>query len=106
MLEKAPRVTQEVVYQPVRGKGLTAIDKETGSRLWRVRGGVELLAEAAGRAYVITKGEKLVVMDNAKGKRLHSVNFAGVTVHVSNTGDNKFYIGDKRGRVVCLQPVE
>jgi len=106
VLEDAPRVTQEVVYQRVRGKGMTAIDKETGSRMWRVPGGVELLAEARGRAYVITEGEKLVVMDNARAKRLHSVNFAGATVHSSNTGDDKFYIADKRGRVVCLQPVE
>jgi len=105
-LERAPRVTQDVVYQPVRGKGMTAIDRETGSRLWRVPGGVELLAEAAGRAYVITEGEKLVVMDNAEAKRLYSVNFAEVTVYASNTGDGKFYIADKRGRVVCLQPVE
>ena len=106
VLDRAPRVTQEVVYQPVRGKGLTAIDKETGSRLWRVPGGVDLLAEARGRAYVITEGEKLVVMDNAKAKRLHSVNFAGATVYLSNTGDDKFYVADKRGRVACLQPVE
>ena len=67
---------------------------------------VELLAEGRGRAYVITDGEKLVVMDNARAKRLHSVNFAGATVHLSNTGDDKFYIADKRGRVVCLQPAE
>ena len=105
-LERAPRVTQDVVYQPVRGKGITAIDKETGSRLWRVPGGVELLAEAAGRAYVITEGEKLVVMDNVGTKRLYSVNFAEVTVYASNTGDGKFYIADKRGRVMCLKPVE
>jgi outer membrane protein assembly factor BamB len=106
VLKDAPRVTQEVVYQRVRGKGMTAIDKETGLRMWRVPGGVEFLAEARGRAYVITKGEKLVVMDNSKAKRLHSVNFAGATVHLPNTGDDKFYIADKRGRVMCLQPVE
>lgn len=106
VLDQAPRVTQEVVYQPVRGKGVTAIDRETGSRLWRVPGGVDLLAEAGGRAYVITKGEKLVVMDNAKAQTLYSVNFAGVTVYASNTGDDKIYIADKRGRVMCLKPVE
>lgn len=106
VLEKEPRITQEVVYQQVRGKGLVAIDRERGSELWQVPGGADLLAEAKSRAYVITKGEKLVVMDNAKVRRLHSVNFAGVTVYASNTGDDKFYVADKRGRVVCLQPVE
>ena len=106
VLEKAPRVTQEVVYQHVRGKGVTAIDKETGSFLWRVPGGVDLLAEARGRAYVITKAEKLVVMDNTKARKLYSVNFGAVTVHAANTGDEKIYIADKSGRVMCLQPVE
>ncbi|MHC4120169.1 MAG: outer membrane protein assembly factor BamB family protein [Planctomycetota bacterium] len=106
VLERAPRVTQEVVYQHVHGKGVTAIDKETGSLLWRVPGGVDLLVEARGRAYVITKAEKLVVMDNTKAKRLYSVNFGGVTVYASNTGDEKLYIADKRGRVMCLQPAE
>ncbi|UCF15590.1 MAG: PQQ-binding-like beta-propeller repeat protein [Phycisphaerales bacterium] len=106
MLDKAPRVTQEVVYQRVRGKGITAIDRETGSRLWRVTGGADLLAEGKGRAYIITEGEKLVVMDNTKAKKLYSVNLAGVRVHLSNTGDDKFYIADKSGRLMCLEPAE
>jgi len=106
VLNKAPRVTQEVVYQRVRGKGVTAVNRETGLRLWRVPGGVDLLAEAKGRAYVITKGEKLVVMDNAKTEKLYSVNFADVTVHASNTGDSKIYIADKSGRLMCINPIE
>jgi len=106
VLDRGPRVTQEVVYQYVPGKGLAAIDKESGSEMWLVPGGADLLAEASGKAYVITQGEKLVVMDNAKSRRVRSVNFAGVTVYASNTGDDKFYVADKLGRVVCLQPVE
>ncbi len=106
VLENSPRVTQEVVYQHVRGKGVTAIDKETGSFLWRVPGGVDLLAEARGKAYIITKAGKLVVMDNAKARKLYSVNFGAVTVHAANTGDERIYIADKRGRVMCLQPAE
>jgi outer membrane protein assembly factor BamB len=106
MLGRAPRVTQEVVYQRVRGKGLTAVDRETGSRIWRVRGGVDLLAEARGRAYIITESEKLIVMDNAKTNKLYAVNFAGVEVFASNTGDDKMYIADKSGRLMCIQPTE
>jgi outer membrane protein assembly factor BamB len=106
VLEKAPRVTQEVVYQYVRGKGVTAIDKEKGSFLWLVPGGVDLLMEARGKAYVITGAGTLVVMDNVKAKRLYSVNFAGVSIHAANTADERIYIADERGRVACLQPVE
>jgi outer membrane protein assembly factor BamB len=106
MLEKAPRVTQSVVYQHVRGKGVVAIDKETGSSMWSVPGGDDLLAEAKGRAYVITDAATLVVMDNAKAQKLYSVNFAGVSKHAANAMDDKIYIADKRGRIACLQPVE
>ena len=106
MLEEAPRVTQRVVYQHVRGKGVVAIDKETGSAMWSVPGGRDLLAEAKGKAYVITDAATLVVMDNAKARKLYSVNFAHVSKHAANAMDDKIYVTDKRGRIACLQPVE
>ena len=106
LLDKAPRVTREIVYQYVRDKGLTAIDKRSGKFIWQVPGGVELLAEADGKAYVITKIGTLVVMDNRKAKRLYSVNFAGVSKYVANVADSKIYIADEGGRIACLKPVE
>lgn len=106
VLEKTPRITQQVVYQYVRGKGVTAIDKETGSFMWLVPGGIDLLAQANSKAYVITKDKTLVVMDNTTAKKLYSVNFAQVSRHAANIVDEKIYIADKRGRIVCLQPVE
>jgi len=106
VLEKAPRVTQEVVYQHVPRKGVTAIDKENGTLLWSVPGGVDLLAEAKGRAYVITKNRTLVAMDNLSAKKLYSVNFAEVSRYTANITDSKIYIADERGRIACLQPVE
>lgn len=106
VLEEAPRVTWEVVYQYVPGKGVTAIGKENGAFMWSVPGGVELLAEANGKAYVITKNGVLVVMDNVRMKKLYSVNFAEVSKYTANIADSKIYIADERGRVACLQPVE
>jgi len=106
VLEDTPIVTQGIVYQHVEGKGLTAIDKNTGSALWQVPGGVDLLTEAGKKAYVITETRTLVVMDNIKTKKLYSVNLTGVTKHVSNITDDKIYIADNLGRIACLQPVE
>ena len=65
----------------------------------------QLLAEADGKAYVITRVRTLAVMDNKTGKRLYSVNCASVTDHASNTGSNRMYVLDERGRVACLEPV-
>jgi len=104
VLDRAPRVTQRYVYQYALGRGLSAIDKQTGQAVWSVPEGLDLLAEGDLRAYLISKVRTLVVMDNATGKRLYSVNSAPVVAHVSNTENARIYIADEHGRVACLTP--
>lgn len=106
ILDRAPRATREVVYQYVQTKGLTAIDKQSGKFMWRVERGLDLLAEAGGKAYVIKDNGELVVMDNKKRKKLYSVNFAQVSRYAANVVDSKIYIADETGRIACLRPVE
>jgi outer membrane protein assembly factor BamB len=106
ILDASPRVTREVVYQYVRYRGLSAIDKNSGALIWQLPEGVDLLAEANGKAYVITNAGTLVVMDNKKAKRLHSVNFASVSKYGANVTDSKIYIADEAGRIMCLKPVK
>ena len=106
VLEDAPIVTQGIVYQNVKGKGLLAINKDTGSTMWQVPGGVDLLTEVRNKAYVITNTSTLVVMDNIKAKKLYTVNLTGITKHTSNITDDKIYLADNLGRIACLQPVE
>jgi len=106
ILDKAPEVTDEVVYQRIYRKGLVAIDANSGKMLWDVTGGECLLCEGDSKAYVLTKGKKLVVMDNAESKKLYSVNFSGVDKYVTNVKDSRMYIGNSDGRVACLKPVE
>ena len=106
VLDEAPRVTEAVVYQRVRDQGLSAIRKDSGQLLWELPGSADLLAEAAGKAYVITKAGLLIVMDNKKAKQLYSVNFAGVSKYTTNVLDSKIYIADRSGRIVCLKPIE
>ncbi len=107
IIQKYPRVTSDMVYQCALSKNSTisAIDRDSGRIIWEVPGGVELLAQSRGRAYVITEDGVLVVMHNASAKQVFSVNFAGVTRQAYNTIDSKIYIGDKTGRVVCLEPL-
>lgn len=106
ILDKEPRVTREVVYQYARNEGLTAIDRQSGERIWPLRQGADLLAEADGKAYVITNVRTLVAMDNTSGKKLYSVNFAAVSRYATNTTDSRIYIADKQGRIACLEPAE
>lgn len=106
ILKTAPCVTKRNIYQVIYGKGLTAISKDEGTDLWSVPSGTGLLAEAKERAYVLTKDGTLVVMDNNTNRRLYSVNCAGVSIHATNVVDSKIYIGDKTGRIACLQPLD
>jgi outer membrane protein assembly factor BamB len=107
MIQKPPRVTEKMVYQSSFGKNMTlsGIDRDSGRIIWEVPGGVELLAESRGKAYVITENGTLVVMHNASAKQVYSVNFAKVSRQACNTLDSKIYIGDKTGMVVCLEPL-
>jgi len=106
LLDKAPQITRDILYQYVHHKGLSAIDKKTGRFLWQAKGGLDLLAEAGKRAYVLTDAGTLVVMDNKKRKQLYSVNFAGVSKYATNTTDSRIYVADDAGRIACLQPIK
>lgn len=106
ILDRGPVVTERAVYQYVRNKGLTAIDKQTGKSLWQVEKGSALLAEAGRNAYVITSEGELVVMDSERQKRLYSVNLAGVSRYATNMTDSHIYVADEFGRIICLRPTE
>ncbi|MHC4395963.1 MAG: outer membrane protein assembly factor BamB family protein [Planctomycetota bacterium] len=106
VLDEAPRVTEKFVYQYVLNRGLAAIEKGSGKRVWQLAEGVDLLAESGGKAYVITKTGAMAVMDNKTGKKLYSVNLAGVSKYAANVADSKIYIADESGRIACLKPVE
>jgi len=105
VLDRPPRMTKDFVYQYALGRGLTAIAKQTGKAAWSLPEGIDLLAEAGARAYVITKNHTLAVMDNAAGRKLFAVNFAPVTDHAANTIDARIYLMDSTGRVTCLEPI-
>jgi len=104
ILNKAPRVTRQYVYQYVNTKGLTAIDKVAGTLVWQVPDGLDILAEAPGKAYVFKEKGELVVMDSLAGKKLYSVNVTPASLYAANLTDSKIYLADKKGRVVCLRP--
>ena len=106
VLDNAPYLTKDIVYQRADDKGLAAIDKKSGKLLWQLVKGADLLAEANGKAYVISRNRILVVMDNNKSKKLYLANFAQVSRYATNTTDSKIYIADENGRIACITPIE
>jgi len=106
MLENGPRVTSETVYQYARGKGVTAIDKNSGQKLWELNDAVDLLAEAKGKSYLITAGGELVAMNGKNAKKLYSVKLGNALKNAANVTNSKIYIADGIGRIACLKPIE
>jgi outer membrane protein assembly factor BamB len=104
ILNQAPNLTRNTVYQYVQDKGLTAVNKD-GSFLWMVERGVAFLAESDWKAYVLTNDNMLAVMDNLNKKRLYSVNFTGVTNYATNVVNSKIYIVVGGNKIECLQPI-
>ena len=93
-------------YQPLGDKGLIAIDKNSGRLLWQIDNGLDLLAQANGKAYVITNARTLIVMDNKQARKICEINFAAVSKYAANVDDSKNYIADTKGRIACLRPTE
>ncbi len=106
VLDKAPRVTDHAVYQYVDRSGFDAIDYSTGKLKWHLDDGLDLLAEYQNKAYVLCQNGKMTVMDNTSDQPVLSMNIAAVNRHVSNTMDEKIYLADTSGRIVCLKPIE
>ena len=103
-LKKGVVAGEKVVYQPAEEKGLYAIDKETGKEVWNVERGADILAEIDGKAYVYAYPGVLVVMENATGKKLYSLNIAGVEKYVVNPKDGAIYLAEAKGRIVRIEP--
>ncbi len=54
--------------------GWPRLTRQTGKLVWQVKDGAGMLSESGDKTFVVTKGGRLVAMDNAKAKQLYSVN--------------------------------
>ncbi|MBN1795721.1 MAG: PQQ-binding-like beta-propeller repeat protein [Sedimentisphaerales bacterium] len=106
LLMDAPVATRRYVYQHVDGKGLLAIDRQTGELAWQVPNGIALLSENGRKVYVMASDNTLVVMDSKKMQKIAEVNLPGITHWVSNISGERIYLADKYGRIVCIKPIE
>jgi len=95
-------IGKRLVYQYAGNNGLCAIDKDSGQMLWRISEGVGLLAEKDETGYVFAEPGVLVAMNNSTGKKVYSVNFAGVRRFATNTLDSTIYVADDKGRVMSI----
>lgn len=106
-LEEGPCVTATAVYQFAGDNGMYALDKKTGKVLWQEKDGRGLLAEKAGKAYLMGRGQSVMVIDNATGKKLFEVAMPGADIFAANTDNGMMYVGNSAtGQMACIKVKE
>jgi len=103
VLVDSAKVTNDTVYQLVRGHGLAALSRQDGKLKWMLPEADSLLAQKANRAYVVGSEQKIIVIDNISAKKLHKVNLSGLFKYAVNTEDDKIYVADETGQIFCLE---
>ena len=96
------RIGKENVYQYAGSKGLYAINKKTGKKLWQIDKGLDLLTEKADKVYLFAGPGRLVIKDNVTADTLYSVNISAVTDYAVNTIDSSIYLADDNGQVISV----
>ena len=103
-LTASAKVVEGTVYQYAEGKGLYAVDANSGKSLWLLSDTVGLLAQDGDKAYLFDKNRTCIVMDNKQVKKIYTINFAPVTGFATNVDDARIYIIEDKN-VSCIQPV-
>jgi hypothetical protein len=103
-LLEGPQVTSSAVYQYANSNGIYALDKKSGKVMWQEKSGRGLLTEQSGKAYLISKDQSILVMDNATGKKLFEVAMPDADVFSVNVPNGVIVVGSSTtGRVACLR---
>jgi hypothetical protein len=98
----APHLGKMNLYLNAGISGLYGVSEQTGKEIWNVPAGESVLCESGDRAYVYAQPGVLVVMNNATGKEVFSLNFSEVTRYGVNLLDPRMYVADRQGRVACI----
>jgi outer membrane protein assembly factor BamB len=108
-LRASPAVTATMVYLPVEGKGIVAIDKLNGPQWrepkWTVRDCVKLVSEDEKYAYFQRNDNMVVAIDKATGEQRFTSKRNDLTCFATNTKDGTIYAGTKSGEVLAFTPV-
>lgn len=99
-------IGKQLIYQYAGKKGLYAIGKRTGKKLWQLTNATGLMAESGSIAYVFEKPGRLTAMDNKQPTKLYSLNLANVDIFAINTIDEIIFISDYNGRIMAIDTRE
>lgn len=101
-LRDRPTLGSTAVYAYNDLNGLYAVNKVTGTQIWNLASGREVICEAGDKAFVFSHPGVIKVMDNAAGTEQFSVNVSQVCRYAINTEDAVMYLGDTAGRLMSV----
>jgi outer membrane protein assembly factor BamB len=108
-LESTPAITATMVYLPVGGRGVVAIDKVNGPAIrepkWVVKDAVKLVSEDEKYAYFQRKDNIIVAIEKASGEQRFTSKRTDLVAFGTNTKDATIYAATKDGQVLAITPV-
>jgi hypothetical protein len=105
-LPEGPLVAGQTVFQFCSGDGLSAVDADTGARLWLEPEGRTLAAHLGDRDVLFTTDRALLVVDHVKGDTMERVECPDAFKAVANAKSNAVYLLSFDGRILCVKPKE
>lgn len=108
-LINTPDVTATMVYLPVRGKGVVAIEKTSGpfnrEPKWIAKDAVRLVAEDEKYAYFHRADNVVIAIDKATGEQRFTSKRTDLVAFATNTRDGMIYAATRDGQVLAIAPV-
>lgn len=109
-LDEPPVVTPEVAYQYGREDGLVAVNTHgmgDDERIrWKLPDGRMLLTLDDQRAYVLSRDQRLLVVDKASGAVEHEIEAWGFLMGMPAPADHAVYVASRSGRVFCARSLD
>lgn len=108
-LRATPAISATMVYLPVTGRGVVAIDKINGPAVrepkWAVKDAVKLVAEDEKYAYFHRADNVVIAIEKATGEQKFTSKRTDLVAFATNTKDSTIYAATKDGQVMAIVPV-
>jgi hypothetical protein len=100
---RGPEVTDKDVYLPTQRFGLHRLKRTTGEVIWKSPNAERFLAANPKFVYALDRQGKLLVLDQARGKELSSLDVRDFVFPIDNERTDRFYLAAHNGLIVCLR---
>lgn len=99
---RGPEVTDQDVYLPTVRFGLHRLKRSNGEVVWKNATAERFLAANPKFVYALDRQGKMLVLDQARGKELSSLDVRDFVFPIDNERTDRFFLAAHNGLIVCL----